>query len=181
MTAEIDSILAFWFQELRPAQWFRKDLELDQQIADRFGGLRARAAACECFEWRVSPRGRLAEIIVLDQFSRNIYRHDARAFACDSQALVLAQEAVAKGTDQSLSVVERSFLYMPYMHSESLVIHHCAVQLFDQPGLERNLDAEKRHKAIIERFRRYPHRNAVLGRISSQAEVDFLNQPGSSF
>jgi len=154
---------------------------LDQQIAERFGGLRARAAACECFEWRVSPRGRLAEIIVLDQFSRNIYRHDARAFASDAQALVLAQEAVAKGADQSLSVVERSFLYMPYMHSESLVIHRHAVQLFNQPGLERNLDAEKRHKAIIERFGRYPHRNAVLGRASSQAEVDFLNQPGSSF
>lgn len=181
MTADVEAVLAFWFEKLRPAQWFRKDPALDREIAQRFGALHAQAIACECFEWRAARRGRLAEIIVLDQFSRNIYRRDDRAFASDAQALVLAQEAVAKGVDQSLSVVERSFLYMPYMHSESLVIHHRAVQLFDQPGLERNLDAEKRHKAIIERFRRYPHRNAVLGRISSQAEVDFLNQPGSSF
>lgn len=181
MTADVEAVLAFWFQELRPAHWFRKDPALDRDITQRFGDLHARAVTCECFEWRASPRGRLAEIIVLDQFSRNIYRYDARAFASDAQALVLAQEAVAKGADQSLSVVERSFLYMPYMHSESLVIHRHAVQLFGQPGLERNLNSEKRHKAIIERFGRYPHRNAVLGRASSQAEVDFLNQPGSSF
>ena len=118
---------------------------------------------------------------MLDQFSRNIYRDDARSFASDTLALALAQEAVASGADQSLSAVERSFLYMPYMHSESAAIHIVAMQLFDQPGLESNLEFEKRHKAIIDRFGRYPHRNAVLGRASTPEEVEFLKQPGSSF
>lgn len=154
---------------------------MDQHIIERFSGVLAKAAACECYEWRTTAHGRLAEIIVLDQFSRNIYREDAKAFANDTLALALAQEAVSSGDDQPLSAVERSFLYMPYMHSESAAIHRIAMQLFDQPGLENNLDFEKRHKAIIDRFGRYPHRNAVLGRTSTPEEVEFLKQPGSSF
>ncbi|UXZ55321.1 DUF924 domain-containing protein [Halomonas sp. 7T] len=181
MNAQAQDVLAFWFQELTPAQWFKKDPKMDQQIVERFSNVVSKAAACECFEWRRSARGRLAEVIVLDQFSRNIYRDDARSFACDMLALALAQEAVASGADQALSAVERSFLYMPYMHSESPVIHSIALQLFDQPGLESNLEFEKRHKAIIDRFGRYPHRNAVLGRTSTPEEVEFLKQPGSSF
>ncbi|GGC82498.1 DUF924 family protein [Vreelandella lutescens] len=181
MTTDAQAVLAFWFQELSPAQWFKKDTHIDQQIIERFSDVLEKAAACECFEWRRSARGRLAEVIVLDQFSRNIYRDDARSFASDTLALALAQEAVASGADQSLSAVERSFLYMPYMHSESAAIHTLALQLFDQPGLESNLEFEKRHKAIIDRFGRYPHRNAVLGRTSTPEEVEFLKQPGSSF
>lgn len=181
MNAQAQDVLAFWFNELTPAQWFKKDPKMDQQIVERFSDVVSKAAACECFEWRRSARGRLAEVIVLDQFSRNIYRDDARAFACDTLALALAQEAVASRADQSLSAVERSFLYMPYMHSESAVIHSIALQLFDQAGLESNLEFEKRHKAIIDRFGRYPHRNAVLGRTSTPEEVEFLKQPGSSF
>lgn len=181
MSQDAQAVLKFWFDELTPAQWFKKDPDMDRQIQARFGAIHAQAAACECYAWRSSPQGRLAEIIVLDQFSRNIYRDDVRAFASDGVALVLAQEAVAHGADQALSVTERSFLYMPYMHSESASIHAQAVSLFDQPGLENTLDFEIRHKAIIDRFGRYPHRNAILKRVSTPEEVDFLKQPGSAF
>ncbi len=118
---------------------------------------------------------------MLDQFSRNIHRDDAQAFSCDVVALVLAQEAVRVGADQELASKQKAFLYMPYMHSESLPVHEEAVKLFSQPGLEFNLDFEKKHKVIIERFRRYPHRNALLGRESTAEELAFLQEPGSSF
>jgi uncharacterized protein (DUF924 family) len=181
MALDAQAVLDFWFEALTPAQWFKKDPEMDRKIAERFGELHAKAAQCECFAWRQTPQGRLAEIIVLDQFSRNIYRDDARAFATDALALALAQEAVAAQTDGELNSSQRAFLYMPYMHSESVAIHELAMQLFDQPGLENNLDFEVRHKAIIDRFGRYPHRNALLGRVSTDEERAFLKQPGSSF
>ena len=125
--------------------------------------------------------GRLAEIIVLDQFSRNIYRDRPLAFAYDATALVLAQEAVRVGADQQVDFEKRSFFYMPYMHSESPIIHNRAVELFSQPGAEFNYEFELKHKAIIDRFGRYPHRNAILGRESTPEEIEFLGQPGSSF
>ncbi len=175
------AVLHFWFETLEPAQWFRKDATLDQVIRARFGPLHAAAAAGELWSWRDTPRGRLAEVLVLDQFSRNLYRDDPRAFAQDAMALVLAQEAVAQRLDLALPVVERSFLYMPYMHSESLKVHDEALCLFDQPGLEDNLRFEHRHRDILLRFGRYPHRNAILGRESSEEELAFLEQPGSSF
>ncbi|MGP8288677.1 DUF924 family protein [Vreelandella zhanjiangensis] len=181
MNPDAQAVLQFWFNELTPAQWFKKDFEMDQVIVTRFAELHARVAQCECYSWRETPHGRLAEIIVLDQFSRNMYRDNARAFGYDALALALAQEAVAAGADDELSPAERSFLYMPYMHSESKVIHALALSLFDQPGLENNLDFEIRHKVIIDRFGRYPHRNAVLGRASTDEEIAFLKQPGSSF
>ena len=176
-----DTVIAFWFEELEPAQWFVMDAELDDTIRERFAPLHAAAAAGELWRWRDTPLGRLAEIVVLDQFSRNLYRDDARAFAQDSMALVLAQEAVAQGVDQALDVSGRCFLYMPYMHSESLTIHDEALRLFDQPGLEEQLHYEHLHRDILLRFGRYPHRNAALGRESSGEELDFLQQPGSSF
>ena len=120
-------------------------------------------------------------MIVLDQFSRNIYRDDARAFAADPMALALAQQAVALGVDQSLPSAQRCFLYMPYMHSESRWVHERAVPLFESLGQPANLDFELKHKAIIDRFGRYPHRNALLGRESTAEELAFLEQPGSSF
>lgn len=178
---EMQKVLAFWFDELTPAQWFKKDPALDRAIHERFGTLHASALACECFEFRETPEGRLAEIIVLDQFSRNIYRDTPAAFAADPLALGLAQEAVRAKADRALSPERRAFLYMPYMHSESARIHAQAERLFDQPGLERNLDFERRHKTIIDRFGRYPHRNAILGRASSDEEQRFLKTPGSSF
>ncbi|WP_404418035.1 DUF924 family protein [Marinospirillum sp.] len=175
------SILDFWFQELTPKHWFAKDPVLDQNMADRFGAVHEQAGRCELYAWRASPEGRLAEILVLDQFSRNIYRDSSRAFSWDALALMLAQEAVAQEIDQKLTPEQRSFLYMPYMHSESTLIHKEAETLFNQPGLENNLKYERQHRAIIERFGRYPHRNALLGRDSTPEEQAFLKQPGSSF
>jgi uncharacterized protein (DUF924 family) len=174
-------ILHFWFEELTPKQHFTKDAALDETIRTRFGATLEAAARCELFGWRATPEGRLAEIIVLDQFSRNVYRDKPRAFAQDALALVLAQELVASEQDRSLSAAQRVFAYMPYMHSESALVHAEAALLFAQPGMEDNLRFELHHKSIIDRFGRYPHRNAVLGRSSSAEELEFLSGPGSSF
>ncbi len=175
------AILHFWFDELSPRQLFKKDEKLDALIRARYSAIHHSAAQGELFEWRITPDGRLAEIIVLDQFSRNLFRDSPRAFACDGMALVLAQEAVRLGADQTLPSVQRVFLYMPYMHSESRALHTIAERLFRQPGVDANLKYELRHKAIIDRFGRFPHRNAVLGRESTQQELEFLVRPDSSF
>lgn len=177
----ISAVLDFWFEELAPRQHWLKDAELDAKITERFGSLHQQAALGELWLWRATAKGRLAEIIVLDQFSRNIYRGQAQSFACDAAALVLAQEAVRNEQDKILAVQQRAFLYMPYMHSESLLVHDEALRLFGQSGLEDKLDFEQRHRAIIERFGRYPHRNDTLGRISTPEEEAFLSEPGSSF
>ncbi len=174
-------ILHFWFDELTPKQHFAKDAALDAAIGARFGATLEAAAKCELFAWRATPEGRLAEIIVLDQFSRNVYRDTPRSFAQDALALVLAQELVASTQDRSLSLAQRSFGYMPYMHSESAVVHAQAVVEFDQPGMEDTLRFELHHKELIDRFGRYPHRNAILGRASTAEELEFLSGPGSSF
>ncbi|MFZ2990081.1 DUF924 family protein [Ideonella sp.] len=175
------AVLTFWFEEITPAQWWKVDPEFDRLIADRFAALHAQAAQAELFEWRRSPQGRLAEVIVLDQFSRNMFRGTGKAFAADPLALALAQEAVAAGADQALTETERVFLYMPYMHSESRAIHTVAEALFKAHAPQNNHEFELRHKAIIDRFGRYPHRNALLGRESTAEELVFLTQPGSSF
>jgi uncharacterized protein (DUF924 family) len=178
---DAQDIIQFWFHELSDKQRFAKDLALDAKIRQRFGSTLQAAVLGELFGWRLAPEGRIAEIVVLDQFSRNIYRGSREAFAQDSQALALAQELVASGQDQRLTAEQRSFAYMPYMHSESLLVHEEAVRLFSQPGMESSLTFELRHKTIIERFGRYPHRNVVLGRQSTEAEQVFLVEPGSSF
>ncbi len=176
-----NDVLEFWFSELRPTQHWVKDLALDQTIQQRFGDLHNAAACGELWQWRNQPEGRLAEIIVLDQFSRNIFRDAPESFASDPMALALAQEAIACGADRELPVAQRTFLYMPYMHSESLLVHEQAMQLFDQAGMENNYNFEKKHLEIIQRFGRYPHRNTILNRSSSEQEIEFLAQPGSSF
>jgi uncharacterized protein (DUF924 family) len=176
-----EQVLGFWFEEATPAQWWRVDPSFDAAIIDRFGALHAAADQGELYAWRTEPRGRLAEVIVLDQFSRNLYRGTARAFASDGMALALAQEAVAGGHDSALSQQERSFLFMPYMHSESRLIHVRAEQLFATLDLPSSYDFELRHKAIIDRFGRYPHRNEALGRRSTPEELKFLAEPGSRF
>lgn len=178
---EFDAVLTFWFDEIDSKSWWKKDSNFDHMVRTRFGALHASATLGELYSWRNEPKGRLAEIIILDQFSRNIYRNDKRSFAYDGMALVLAQEAVASHSDQQLPVQEKSFIYLPYMHSESVAIHEQAVPLFQQPGLEDNLKFEYRHKAIIDEFGRYPHRNEILGRVSTDRELAFLEQPGSSF
>jgi len=178
---DYQDVIDYWFVEIDPKLWWGQSTALDRQIAERFGAVHAQAARCELYGWRATPLGRLAEIVVLDQFSRNIYRGQAQAFASDALALALAQEAIAAHADAALEPAKRPFLYMPFMHSESRAIHRIAVNLFGAEGMTANLDFEHRHKAIIDRFGRYPHRNAALGRISSDEEIEFLKTPGSSF
>lgn len=169
-------ILSFWFSELSPAQWWKQSATLDQILRQRFSSLHNSAAQGELYHWRETTTGRLAEIIVLDQFSRNIYRDQALAFAFDGMAIVLAQEMVKLGHDQKLSPVERSFCYMPYMHSESKIIHEQAVLLFETNGIESNIKFEQLHKKVIDRFGRYPHRNSILKRTSTPEELAFLRE-----
>ncbi len=175
-----EEVLRFWFEEAGPKRWWAADPEFDAEIRSRFGALHSQAARGEFHGWRAAPRGRLAEIIVLDQFSRNLFRDSPLAFAQDAAALACAQEAVRAGTLDELKPEERAFLLMPYMHSEAREVHLEAERLFRDhaPG---NYQYELRHKAIIDRFGRYPHRNAVLGRPSTPEEAAFLKQPGSRF
>lgn len=174
-------VIDFWFKEIDSKQWWRVDPAFDQLIAQRFGATLIAAAAGELSAWRDHPYGRLAEIIVLDQFSRNVYRGTARAFAQDPIALVLTQEALRYGADQDMSAIERNFMYMPLMHSESRQIHAFAEQLFKERAPQGNYEFELKHKRIIDRFGRYPHRNAILGRASTAEEIEFLKEDGSSF
>jgi uncharacterized protein (DUF924 family) len=174
-------ILTFWFEEIDQSQWWKKDNDFDNLIIERFAEVHTQAIQCELFEWRTDPKGRLAEIIVLDQFSRNMFRNSWRAFAHDPLALALSQEAIASKADLELTPTERTFLYMPFMHSESLKIHEIAMDLYLNIGIQNNLDFELKHKQIIEKFGRYPHRNSILGRTSTDEEIEFLKQEGSSF
>lgn len=176
-----NDVLEFWFNQLKPSDWYKKDSNLDKEITEKFLDLYHRAVRGELFLWRNSIKGRLAEIIVLDQFSRNIFRDNAKAFQYDCLALTLSQEASRSDSVGELSLTERSFLYMPFMHSESSIIHEEAIKYFSIPGLENNLEFEIKHKAIIDKFGRYPHRNETLGRKSTVEEIEFLKSPGSSF
>lgn len=176
-----DEILEFWFNEIDHKMWWAVDQEFDNQIRQRFGQVLGQATRGELYTWRCEPQGRLAEIIVLDQFSRNIHRNAPSAFSQDPMALVLAQEAVATGIHLQLKETERAFLLLPYMHSESALIHEQAERLHREYTPERSYQFELRHKAIIDRFGRYPHRNQILGRESTAEEIAFLKQPGSSF
>ena len=183
-------VLDFWFGppevrgKARPA-WFRKDEKFDAEIRRRFVALHAAAALGEREGWRDEPRSMLALVVVLDQFSRNLYRGDARAFAQDAHALACAREALARGDDTKLLPVERQFLYMPFEHSEELADQDRAVELMhglkafeETRGL---IEWAERHRVIVHRFGRFPHRNAVLGRASTGEEAGFLKEPGSSF
>jgi uncharacterized protein (DUF924 family) len=175
------SVLQFWFTEITSAQWWKVDLAFDKLVTERFGDIHEQAVRSELFGWRNTPQGRLAEVIVLDQFSRNIHRGKRRAFEADTLALALAQEAVSAKADEALTQDERTFLLMPYMHSESKQIHAVAEPLFKAKTAEGNYNFELRHKAIIDRFGRYPHRNEMLGRASTPEELTFLTERGSSF
>lgn len=175
------TVLHYWFEEIDSKMWWVADPAFDEQIRTRFGDLLHRAAQAELHAWRSEPKGRLAEIMVLDQFSRNVYRNTAAAFSQDSMALVLAQEAVRLGELTRLNPVERSFLLLPFMHSESRAIHVWAESLYREHAPASNYEFERKHKVIIDRFGRYPHRNRILGRVSTVEELAFLEQPGSSF
>ncbi|WP_232301230.1 DUF924 family protein [Gilvimarinus agarilyticus] len=178
---ELDAVLSYWFDELTPSDWFRKSDALDADIARRFGALHKRLLDETLAVSTATASNVLAVVIVLDQFSRNIYRDQVRAFAADEKALTLAQQLVAEGRDQQLSAQRRVFLYMPYMHSEDLAVHDQALELFSALGFANNVTFERKHRDIIARFGRYPHRNHILGRESTEEELAFLRQPGSSF
>nr|WP_315466655.1 DUF924 family protein [uncultured Undibacterium sp.] len=174
-------IIQFWFEEIDSKKWWSVDSEFDQLIHSRFHSVMLQAAAGELYQWRSDDHGRLAEIIVLDQFSRNVYRNTPQAFAQDAMALALAQEAIRAQADQGLTAIERNFLYMPFMHSESRAIHVYAEKLFHEHAPQGNYEFELKHKRIIDRFGRYPHRNAILGRESTAEEMEFLKEDGSRF
>jgi uncharacterized protein (DUF924 family) len=173
-----DNILSFWFEEAGPKRWFTKSEGFDVLCRERFLPMLEAAARGECFRWRTSAAGRCAEIIVLDQLSRNVFRGSARAFAQDGMALVLAQEAVAGGHDQAMTDDQRYFTYMPYMHSESLAVHDEALRLFEQLGNAEALRYERLHRDVIARFGRYPGRNGALVRASTDEELAYLEEHG---
>ena len=176
---EYEEVISFWFEEIEPKQMWVKDDKFDDLLRDKFLEVHGQIIVGEKFSWRATPVGRLAEIIVIDQFSRNMFRGDPRSFAYDPIGLILAQETVKSGDDQKITKEMRSFLYMPYMHSESLVVHAQGRKLFEALG--SSLDYMDKHSAIIEKWGRYPHRNDVVGRESTPEEIEFLKGPGSSF
>lgn len=197
------TIHAFWFGATADADdeaaiiarqsalWWKKQPEVDAEIRRRFAPLVGRAAVGEFDDWLASPRGRLALVLLTDQFPRNIWRGQAAAFAFDVLALRWAKETVARGLDRDARPIERVFLYLPLEHSEDLADQRASVRLFDalagevaaeqRPAFAGYLDYARRHLEIIERFGRFPHRNAALGRETSAAEAEFLRQPGSGF
>lgn len=181
MLTHYQDVLDFWFHDENRPYWFAKSDDFDARIAQQFGSVWQQARAGELSHWRASMEGRLAEILVLDQFSRNLKRNQPEAFAQDNMALVLAQEALAQTGFAALPAEMRKFILMPMMHSESAVIHTQALPLFEQYTDEYTVTFEQKHKAIIDRFGRYPHRNAILGRESTPEELIFLQQPDSSF
>jgi uncharacterized protein (DUF924 family) len=176
-----NKILEFWFDEIEPRQWWQKSDDFDRSIGERFGELHSMAKAGELSTWRETPQGALAEVIILDQFSRNIYRDKPESFACDPMAVALSQCAIAKGFDRQLRENQRVFFYMTFMHSESRIIHQQAMKYFEALGIESSLEFEIKHKAIIDKFGRYPHRNHILGRSSTDEEIEFLKLPNSGF
>lgn len=193
LDADARAVLDFWFDQDNEQHWFAQNDDFDKQIKAKFGKIWQAAKHGECAPWRwadnqndvnssiTSLAGRLAEIIVLDQFSRNLCREQACAFAQDGMAVALAQEAIAQPHFETLPMEWRRFTIMPFMHSESAIIHERYLPLFEQLNDPNTLDFERRHKDIIDEFGRYPHRNKILGRESTAEEEAFLQQPNSSF
>lgn len=191
MPSEPGYVLDFWFG--RPGEdgygeyrevWFQKNEEFDWRVRDRFLNDYEKAAKGEYDGWREGPESCLALVILLDQFPRNLFRGDPRTYATDEKALSIAREALQKSFDRDLPHFERHFLYMPFMHSEDVEDQRRSVALFRKLAEEDGPDVKEyadEHREIVERFRRFPHRNAVLGRPSTPEEVEFLEQPGSSF
>ncbi len=179
--AESQDILDFWFDEIEEKKWFEKDPAFDADLRSRFGTLHADAMAGRLESWAETPGGMLALIIVLDQFSRNLFRDDPRAFAGDPAGLALCERMLDLGWDKALSPKQRVFAYLPLEHAEDLAAQERVVPLMADTGLpDVEMYADK-HRQVIARFGRFPHRNAVLGRESTPEEIEFLKQPGSSF
>lgn len=184
MTTElawVNEVLSFWFVELEKPQWFKKDEALDTEIRQRFEGVHSAVAGTEVGQLTTSPRTALAAIIVLDQFSRNMFRGSARAFASDPKALELSKLVLEKGLEQDYSIDEKAFCYLPFEHSEAIEDQHRSVAFFKRLGDESYLGYAKGHLDVIEKFGRFPHRNEVLARRSTPEELEYLAQPGSGF
>lgn len=173
-----DDVINFWFFEHGQADWFGGKPEFDARLAERFAETHAHVAKGEAFTWRTTPQGRLAEIIVLDQFSRQLHRGKREAFTQDTMALVLAQEAIAHDADHAVDALWRGFFYLPFMHSESLVIQHEGVRLYQGLGDAEQLDYQIKHLHCIERFGRFPFRNKALGRPSTPDEKTYMAEAG---
>lgn len=188
MNHDAAEILAFWFGDTdeKRAEWFRKDPAFDAAIAARFGTRIEQALGGGFAAWADVPQEALARVLLLDQFTRNVFRDTPRAFAGDALALSAAQTMVARGHDAVLAPVRRAFVYLPFEHAEDRGVQqqslalHAALAAAD-PALAEQEDYARRHAVIIERFGRFPHRNAVLGRASTAEELAFLQQPGSGF
>jgi uncharacterized protein (DUF924 family) len=170
----VEQVLRYWFEELQPAAWFRKDELVDAAIRERFGALYEELAQIRP-EQLATPLECVAAVIVLDQFPRNMFRGSPRAFATDALALSIARHAIATGLDEQLTQQQRLFLYMPFQHSEDREVQARSIEVFTRLGIAENVDYALRHKEIIDRFGRFPHRNAVLGRASTEAEREFLS------
>jgi uncharacterized protein (DUF924 family) len=188
MTSAPADVLAFWFgppPHATRGEWFRKDPEFDAGIRARFGDAVESALGGAFREWTATPHGTLARVILLDQFTRNVYRDTPRAFAGDAQALADASVAIDAGFDRELDRYERWFLYLPFEHAEEWAAQQRSLELFgrlaEETGDRSPLDWAEKHAEVIRRFGRYPHRNAILGRTSTPEELAFLAGPGSSF
>lgn len=181
MIAEPGEIVRFWFETLSPKDWYGAPAQVDAEIVRRFGETYETLKDGVPPKWRETPEGMLGAILVLDQFPRNMFRGTPQAFATDGQALALAKRAVAEGLDMKLPPQQRCFVYLPFQHSEELADQERSVGLFTALGNPTNLDFAYRHEEIIARFGRFPHRNVILGRESTEEERAFLEQPGSSF
>ena len=175
------AVLAFWFDETPPDRWFAKDANLDRVIAERFGALRDAVLANGAAGWDDDPETLLAAIILLDQFSRNIHRGSREAFAADGLALHLTHRALARGWDEAMPPERRAFLYMPLMHAEDREEQRLSVACFTCLGNPDNLDFARQHRMVIDRFGRFPSRNAALGRASTEAEKAYLSQPDAGW
>ena len=185
MRVTADTVLEFCFTEASPADWFERSDAFDAKIRERFAGALEAARAGGLDDWAATPRGCLALIILIDQFSRNLYRGSPEAWSADPAALALTRRALEAGHDAELGKDERKFLYMPLMHSEALADQEDCVRLFrelaDGDAEDVSLDFAVRHRDIVARFGRFPHRNETLGRASTAEEIAFLEEPNSSF
>jgi uncharacterized protein (DUF924 family) len=180
---QADDILDFWFgpDPVERPEWFRADAAFDREIAERFGLLIELALAGQLDDWAGTPRGALARLIVLDQFTRNACRGTPRAFAGDRQALAGARRMVRERQDEALPDLQRTFVYLPFEHAEDIDAQREALRLFARLGAGDAGQWAQKHHDVIQRFGRFPHRNAILGRASTPEEIEFLKQPGSRF
>lgn len=174
-------MLAYWFDELRPEQWFVKDAGVDRDCAERFGAMRDDVLASDALGWRGEPKTMLAAIILLDQMSRNIHRGSARAFEADPLAESLSHEAIERGWVAAMPPARAKFLLMPLMHAEHADAQRLSVEQFTALGDDYTLRFARDHAAVFDRFGRFPGRNAALGRESTPAERDYLSQPGAGW